>query len=228
MNNSNSYQKFTDTMMILCRFLLKVIMSNIYAIILNLPLVLALLFFRTENDLFAFLTLIVLSINVIPTLIILIRYFRDDLSIINTTEIVYKENIKSIAMASILFIVCTLIIYVDIYFFKNIELQIVEYVFSGLLIGLIIFALNFIQVASLYKSNLKTLLLVTYAYTKELSVSAITVLMYDFVLILLSLFVAPIISIIVIGSSVAVHNWFSIKAIKLMKDRINREDIIEY
>lgn len=228
MNNSHSYQKFTDAIMSLCKFSFKVIMSNIYAAVLNFPLVLALIFFRPNNEIVGLSVLILLSVNIIPTAIILIRHFRDDLSIIKTSEIVYKENFKSISVASLLFVLMSLILYVDIYFFKNINLEIVELIFSGLLIGLIVFTLNFVQVASIYKSNLKNLMLINIAYTKELSLSAFTVVMYAFVLVLLSIFVVPIISIIVIGTCVAVHNWFSTKAIKVMQEKVSREDITEY
>ena len=228
MNNRQGYQKFSDALLAFSKFVFKIIMSNIYAALLNAPLLLVVLFYPINNDIMSWLLICVTSINIIPTCVILVRHFRDDLSIIKTLQIVYDQQGKVLMLVSLSTIILGLIIYVDIYFFKNLGVSIVEYIFSGLLIGLLVFVLNFIQVASLYKSNIKLLLLVTLAYTKELTISAFTVIMWVFVIVMLSLFVLPILSILIIGSSVAIHNWFSSKAIRMMLERVVREDIIEY
>lgn len=228
MNNTQGYQKFTEAIMVLIKFLFKTIVSNIYAALLNLPLLLSILFIPIKNDLLSWIVLCIVSINLIPTVVILIRHFRDDLNIYKTAKIVYQEQGKSLLFASLGSLVLGLILYVDIIFFKNIGLNIVEIIFSGLLVALIVFTLNFIQVASLFKSDIKSLLLVTVAYTKELSISALTVLMWIFIMVMLSMFVLPILSILIIGTSIAIHNWFSAKGVKMMLDRVRREDIVEY
>lgn len=228
MNNTQGYEKFSDALLAFSKFVFKIIMSNIYAALLNAPLVLLILFYPIKNDIMSWLLICVTSVNIIPTSVILIRHFRDDLSIIKTLKIVYNEQGKVLMIASLATIILSLVIYVDIFFFKNLGISIVEYLFSGLLVGLVVFILNFIQVASLYKSNIKSLLLVTVAYTKELTLSAFTVIMWVFVMVMLSIFVLPLLSILVVGSTVAIHNWFSAKGIRMMLQRVVREEIIEY
>lgn len=228
MNDSQGYQKFTDVIMSMIKFLFKIITSNIYAAVLNLPLLLTILFIPIKNDVVSWVVLCIVSVNIIPTYIILVRHFKDDLNIISTAKIVYQEQGKQLLFASVISLVLGFIVYVDILFFKNIDMRLVEIIFSGILLALVVFTLNFIQVASTFKASFKALLLVTVAYTKELTLSATTTLMWVFISIMLSLFVLPILSILIIGTTIAIHNWFSSKSIDMMLNRISREDIKEY
>lgn len=228
MHTNSGYQKFADAIYGLIKFAYKIILSNLYFAILNLPLVLGLIFLPLDNGILGSLIAAMLSINVLPSIVIIVRYFRDDMSLVKTAKIVYQTASKELFILSASILIVLFILYVDIYFFKNIGFKIGEIIFSGLLVACAVFLLNLIQVGATYASSIKNLLLVTVAYTKELTLSAITTIMFAFVMIMLSIYVVPILSIVVLGGSIAVHTWFSTKARKLMESKITKEDILEY
>lgn len=228
MDNNTGYQKFMDALYAFIKVCYKVILSTLYMLILNAPLVVGLIYIPITDNILMTLLLILLCFNLVPSYVILIRYFREDLNIIQTIKDVYKANGKHLLLMSGTLIAAIAIIYVDIYFFKNIGFAIGEYIFSGILIALIVFTLNTAQVLSIYQASIKDLLLVSVAYTKELTLSAITAIMLTFVLVMLSVYVVPILSVLVVGLCVSVHTWFSAKATQIMRERITKETINEY
>lgn len=228
MNNHKGYNLLVSHLVQFVMGVWKCIKTTFAFILMNAPLLISLAVFNIESPSFAWALVALLSVTIYPSLIYVTCYMDRDMSLLKTFKLLFSNNLDSIIKITLIFHALICLIVVDIVFFIQINQDIVAIIFGALLMLTIIFMLNTIQVIIRFKSKMQQLLLVSYAYTKELACGSICSFMTLFVLGAIAIVVTPLAGVLMIGIGAAVHNWFSVKAQKMMQDRISRIDILEY
>lgn len=206
----------------------KIFIGNFFFLVLNLPLIAVILYFDSSHPVILGFVYFIVSLNLMPSYAILLRYIDYDISFIRAMLEFYKHHKKETLILSTIFSVVLMIVGVDIIYFKTKELSSLVAFFSGILIFIFFFWINVCKVLSIYQARWKDLFKIAIAYSKELFLSALTSMMLLFTLVMFGIYVWPYIFIVAFGLTATIINWFSKKAKEKMRFTIERDGISLY
>ena len=221
----SGYQKFLNDFGNLFILFWESIYLSFIFILLNVPFILFILTFKEIFHPIGIALSCALSLNLIPSFSALQYSARQNKSYLKNTIIYYKSNFKSSFKVSLTLTFVLLVLLVDAYYFKTKNNLMMEFIFTGLSLFVIVYIINSTYIISLYSGNFGDLLKTSLAYSKELTVtSLITITILSLPLILFNS-IGLILFLIVFGLAAITQVFLNKEILKNLKINVQIETI---
>lgn len=218
------YNKFIEHGYALINTLRKNVLGNSVFLLLNLPLFFYLEFVETDHVLLNAMIIFLLSLNLISSFSIVLRYLKHEKSLLHCIKSYYEFNAKQGFSLNLLLSLLFGILYLDMMFFKTLNLQFLVNLFGGLLIFLFVFAILFAYLISFISTTIKNTIGLGLIYFRNLSLASIIsgMVFYIFVFVFVYISILPIF--IMFGLTAQIYIWFSSKQTIQIIEEIKNHD----
>lgn len=221
------YETFIVHLSKVIDFFYKSIILSILFLMNNIFLILFLLTFKDLTHLVGIIISVILSITIFPSYCALLYAACHSTKVVRSYFNFYTIHWRIAFLGSIDFIVVLGILVVDSLFFVRQGIIVLEFLFTGLSIGVLVFAFNTAYVVSVFDTNLNNMIKITLAYTKELTTASLMSICILAIPLFVRNYFGPLLIFVVIGAAGLVHSFASGLAHQLMIETIS-DDTIKY
>ena len=172
-------------------------------------------------DLISGSIILLLSIMIFPAVTSGLYALRKGSKIIVNFLRFYTTQWKNNYQISVLYILALLVVMVDAFFFKKIELSFVSNLFFGLGLLVILLGLNSALLASTFSMSLKNLVLLNLAYFKDLSLSSLALIL----ILMIPFRLDPLIYLLFMGLAMFGQNYVYKSKLEIIRKNITNPQI---